>query len=185
MRHRGMDDERPFQPEPPDPRDLARIAEGRKRRSIPRPMADIAGPLIASVFRRQGFASTEIVTRWAEIAGPDIAALAEPVKMVWPPDQGERIPEPATLILRCAGPESVEVQHMSATILERVNQSLGWRAVAKLRIQQGPLQRAAPRPRLKPADPAALARAEARLGAVADDGLRQALARLGAAVKPD
>jgi hypothetical protein len=177
-----MKDERDFAPEPPDPRDLARIAEGRKRRSIPRPMADITGPLIADVFRRQGFASTEIVTRWPEIVGPDIAALAEPVKMVWPPDQGERISEPATLILRCAGPEAVEVQHMSATILDRVNQTLGWRAVAKVRILQGPLQRTSRQPRRASVDPRALAQAEAHVATIADEGLRKALARLRAAI---
>ena len=37
--------------------------------SFPRPLADLLRKTLNEGFARQGFASSEIVTRWAEIAG--------------------------------------------------------------------------------------------------------------------
>jgi hypothetical protein len=55
--------------------------------------------------------------------------------------------------------------------------------VGKLALRQAPLSRRSPRKAPKPPDPAAVARESAQLTAVADDGLRDALARLGASIK--
>ena len=68
-------------------------------------------------------------------------------------------------------------------VLERVNTHLGWRAVGKLVIKQGPV--AAPPP---PARPAPLASSEReaiaqKVAVVEDPGLRDALLRLGCSVK--
>jgi hypothetical protein len=176
------DDGIPTPADPDEIRDRARIVEGRKRRSIPRPLADVATRLVEPTFRQQGFASAEVVTRWADIVGTELAAICEPVRIAWAPGPVDRLSEPATLVLRVAGPEAVEVQHLSTTILERVNQTLGWRAVGRLSIQRAPLQRTVEaRPDRRP-DPQAVERAAATLTDVADPNLRQALARLGAAI---
>jgi len=67
-------------------------------------------------------------------------------------------------------------------ICERVNRFLGWRAIERIALRQAPLRRTAPKSRRKP-DAAAAARLAASLPEIADDELRQAVARLGAAVK--
>jgi hypothetical protein len=152
----------------------------------PRPsqsLAELAAGLLADAYKKQGFASTELVTRWAAIAGPEIAALAEPVKLQWPRTPDGEAPEPATLVLRVEGPAAIEVQHQSGVILERVNRFFGWQAVGRIALRQAPLsRRPPPRPPAVP-DPKAEAELAATLGEVADDDLRSALARLGAAVK--
>jgi hypothetical protein len=151
-------------------------------RSFPRPLADLVGRTIADVFAKQGFASTELVTHWPDIVGADIAAFAEPLKLQWPRTAGHDDPEPATLVLRVEGPVAIEIQHQADLILERVNRYFGWRAVGRIALRQAPLRRReAPRPP-PPPDAAAAARIAANLP-VADEGLRAALARLGAAVK--
>ena len=67
-------------------------------------------------------------------------------------------------------------------ILERVNRFFGWHAVGNLRLRQAPLtRRAASNP--VPVDGAAEAQIAATLTDIADDRLRAALARLGAAVR--
>ncbi|MBO0752076.1 MAG: DUF721 domain-containing protein, partial [Bradyrhizobiaceae bacterium] len=53
------------------------------KRSHPKPLADLLAPCIAGAFARQGFRSSEIVTHWDDIVGPDIAAMAEPIRMQW------------------------------------------------------------------------------------------------------
>jgi hypothetical protein len=147
-----------------------------------RRLADIVRRTLADAFARQGFASTELVTHWADIVGEEIAAHCEPMRIKWPRGVDVDAPEPATLVLRVEGPVAIEIQHLSPVILERVNRFFGWRAVGRLALRQAPLvRRAAPQVRPAP-DPELTARLAASID-VADEGLRLALARLGAAIK--
>ena len=151
--------------------------------SFPRPLADLLRKTLNEGFARQGFASSEIVTRWAEIIGSDIAQHCEPIKIQWPRGPQDE-PQPATLVLRVEGPAALEIQHMSGVILERVNRFFGWQAVSQIAIRQAPLRaRRQVSPPSGP-DPEKAAALGAELaGIVADDDLRGALARLGASVK--
>jgi hypothetical protein len=147
-----------------------------------RPLADLVRRTLADTFARQGFASTELVTRWADIVGEEIAAHCEPMRIKWPRGGDPEAPEPATLVLRVEGPVAIEIQHQSGMILERVNRFFGWRAVGRLALRQAPLTRRRP-PQARPApDPDLTARVASTID-VADEGLRDALARLGAAIK--
>jgi hypothetical protein len=152
-------------------------------RSFPRPLAEFAGAALSEALKRQGFASAEIVARWSEIAGPEIAAHSEPIKINWPRSPDEAAPEPATLVLRVEGPAAIEIQHQSALILERINRFFGWRAIGRIALRQAPLRRREAPPPPAPPDAAAAARIAASLPQIEDESLRQALGRLGAAVK--
>jgi hypothetical protein len=151
-------------------------------RAFAKPLRDLVGKVVGETFARQGFASAELVTRWPEIAGAEISAHSEPIKIQWtrPADGQER--EPGTLVLRVEGPAAIEVQHLAELICERVNRFLGWRAVSRLSLRQAPLRRGA-RKVLRAADTVAAARIAETLPDVGDDDLKAALARLGAAVK--
>ncbi len=157
-------------------------AKPSPNKTYPRPLADFAKRALGEAFARQGFASGDVVTHWPEIVGPEIAAHAEPVKLQWPRGDAEP-PDPATLVLRVEGPAAIEIQHLSGVIIERVNRFFGWRAVGRVALRQAPLARRA-KPVAAPApDPAAAARVAAALPGIVDEDLRQALGRLGAAVK--
>jgi hypothetical protein len=171
-----------------------RMVMNKPSRPIGRPLRDLLGKVVGDAFTRQGFASAELVTRWREIAGIEIAAVSEPIKIQWP-RASPSLPAPAgaggpgwgqqpagTLVLRVEGPAAIEIQHLTQVICERVNRFLGWRAIERIALRQAPLRRAAPKPRRRP-DAAAAARLAASLPEIADDDLRAALARLGAAVK--
>ena len=147
-----------------------------------KPLAAIVGKTIDEVFARQGFASRELVTRWREIAGEEIAEHSQPLKVNWPRPVADRPPEPATLVLRVEGPMALEIQHQSGVILERVNRFLGWQAVGKLALRQAPLSRPDKRAAQQGPDAARIAEVAKTLDAVEDDGLKTALARLGASV---
>ena len=153
----------------------------------PRPtrkLAELTAEFMADAFKKQGFARTELVTRWKEIAGAEIAACAEPIKLQWPRTKdGEEPPEPATLVLRVEGPAALEIQHQTGVIIERVNRFFGWPAVGRIALRQAPLSRPKVRPALPKEDPVETAKVAATLTGIADDELRMALARLGAAVK--
>ncbi len=148
-----------------------------------KPLADLLGKTFGDLFAKQGFASRELVVRWSEIVGPDIAVHTEPVKIQWQRPMEGQPEEPATLVLRVDGPVALEIQHASGPIIERVNRFLGWNAIGRLSLRQAPLTRPQAPKRPKALDPAAVADAAGQLGAVEDDNLRQALARLSAALK--
>ena len=154
-----------------------------KPRSQPQPLSQIVGKTIADAFAKQGFASTGLVTHWADIVGAEIAEHAEPMRMVWPRRVHEDDPEPATLVLRVEGPVALEIQHLSGVIIEKVNRFFGWRAVGRIQIRQAPLMRRE-RKKAPPApDPEVVARLAAGMADIGDDDLRDALGRLGASVK--
>jgi hypothetical protein len=164
----------------------------KSTRSFAKPLRETVGKLIGKTFAQRGFASAELVTRWAEIAGPDIAAHSEPVKIQWTrPLRAPSSPstatadlgqEPGTLVLRVEGPAAIEIQHQADVICERVNRFLGWRAVTRIALRQAPLRRGE-RKAARIIDAAAAADIAASLPEVAEEDLRQALARLGAAVR--
>jgi len=148
-----------------------------------KPLAVLLGDVFADAYAKQGFAARELVTRWAEIAGPEIAVHSEPLKIQWPRPVEGQPQEPATLVLRVEGPAALEIQHASDVILQRVNRFFGWSAVGRLALRQAPLSRRDRAPAPRAPDAKSVAKVAESLSAVEDEELRAALARLGASIK--
>ncbi len=155
----------------------------KPKKAYARPVGDLLPKCLGDAFAKQGFAAHELVTHWPEIVGVEIAEYAEPVKLQWPRGREGDAPEPAVLVLRVEGPAAIEIQHLAPTILERVNRFLGWRAVAQLALRQAPLARARPKPARQPLTEAEQAAVADTLPEFSEQPLRDALARLGAAIK--
>ena len=169
---------------------------GRRRTRPPRRPPPVAGRALAATLGtlegRFGRGSPALAQRWREIVGETLARVTEPVKLTRPrakPQQAkEGAPPPGgTLELRVEGAAALLVQHQQDDILARANLVLGEGAAARLKIVQGPVRRpadaAAPVARRRsnaPLDAAAEA-ALAAATAAANDGLREALVRLGRA----
>ncbi len=133
-----------------------------------KPLSVLLSDVFSDVYEKQGFAARELVTRWAEIAGPKVARHSEPLKIQWPrPVQGQP-QEPATLVLRVEGPMALEIQHESDALLQRVNRFFGWSAVGKLALRQAPLSRRERPAPPSPPDPRAVAKIAETLSAVED-----------------
>lgn len=148
-----------------------------------KPLSVLLSDVFSDAYAKQGFAARELVTRWAEIAGAEIAAHSQPLKMQWPRPVEGQPQEPATLVLRVEGPMALEIQHSSDVILARVNRFFGWSAVGRLALRQAPLSRPKLAATPRPPDPKAVAKVAETLSAVEDEQLRAALARLGASIK--
>src|ERR1700727_2053623 len=147
-----------------------------------KPLSVLLSDVFSDAYAKQGFAARELVTRWGEIAGPEIAAHSEPLKIQWPRPVEGQSQEPATLVLRVEGPAALEIQHSSDVILQRVNRFFGWSAVGRLALRQAPLSRRDRRPAPRAPDPKAVAKVAESLSAVEDEELGAALARLGASI---
>lgn len=129
----------------------------------------------------RGFAVAKVLTHWAEIAGPDLAGRARPVKVSYP-----RHGLGATLTLVATGAEAPFVEMQKEVLRERVNACYGYNAVARIRVTQSAPEGLAESPaRYTPAPPAPVPRPEALAVArqtaegVRDETLRAALEDMG------
>ena len=136
----------------------------------PRPVGAVLPRLTRAAFRRHSRASALIMADWTAIVGPALGAITTPRRLA-----------AGTLTLACSGPIALELQHLAAEVIARINAHLGSTSVQRLRFVQqsyamAPVQGVPPIP----------AKAtEAAKQAVADlpEGeLRDALASLGSLV---
>jgi hypothetical protein len=157
----------------------------KRKPSRPKSLAELVGKALDPVIAKQGFGESDIILHWGDIAGARLAAVSDPIRLQWPPRPPGRSPEappdPATLVVRIEGAFALELQHLAPLLIERVNARLGWRCVGKISMRQGPGKRAAGRPVRRPPDPEAVRQAQEATASIEDEGLRAALARLGAA----
>lgn len=131
----------------------------------------------------RGFAVTRLLTHWAEIVGPEIAAMALPVKVGYARDGFG-----ATLTLLTTGARAPMLEMEKPRIVERVNACYGYSAISRVVITQtaptgfaeGQVAFApAATPAAPPPDPEVRRRASAASEGVRDEGLRAALEALG------
>jgi hypothetical protein len=157
----------------------------RQRRRGPVMLAELVGRVLDPVTKKRGFGTTDVIAAWPEIVGQAFAGCTRPEKIVWP--RGEEMDgAPALLVLRVDGPRAIFVQHEAAQIIERVNAFLGYGAIGHLRIIQAPVKGLQAEPAKDDnLDPEAEARLARTIAAVPDEGLREALDRLGRGVLSD
>ena len=131
----------------------------------------------------RGFAQSRLLTQWAEIAGADIAAIAQPVEIGY-----GRGGLGATLTLLTTGANAPMLEMQKDKLRRKVNAVYGYNAIARIRITQTAATgfaegkvafghkpaAAGPAP-----DPQLRQQAAQTAAPVADEGLREALARLG------
>jgi hypothetical protein len=151
---------------PPDKRPPVETGEP-KRSFRTRSLREVVAGLTRGPFRKQGFAQTEILNRWAEIVGGTLADVTAPERVQFQRGGG------ATLVVRTEGSFAPELQHLAPLVIERINAHFGFRAVARITIVHGPLPI---RPRAKPAKPAPLGEPPAVLAAPIDRTRDPALA---------
>jgi len=148
----------------------------------PTMLAEVVGRVLAPVSGRRGFATADLIAAWPEIVGAKYAECTRPEKIVWPRAE-EAGADGGVLHLTVDGPRAVLIQHELDQIVERINAFLGYAAIARIRIVQGPVAQRQPLERAEiPLDSAAEARLGAEIAGVEDDALRAALARLGRGV---
>lgn len=158
---------------------------------LPRAVGTFVPGLTRKAFEKYGFSAATLLTDWAAIVGAELAAYTLPERLKWPraveafseTETGKEGRPGATLVLRVDGPRAIEVEYRSRQIIDRINAFFGYRAVAEMRIIQGPVappakpQAAAPRPVAAPAQAPA-----PEIERIADPNLKEALARLEAGV---
>lgn len=145
-------------------------------------VGDALKGVLDPALKKRGFAGRDIITHWSAIAPSPYDKVTMPDKLVWP--RGASGAEGATLYLRCAPGHALALAHEGAPIAAAVNRYFGYVLVGHVRLSASPFMphsAALPQTGNKP-DPAVIARVSSAVDGVADDGVREALRRLGEAV---
>ncbi len=147
------------------------------RRGGPRALAAMLPKIAKPAFGKRGFVEAGVLTDWAVIVGPVLAAETRPMRLSFP--RGARTA--GTLQIRVTSAFATELQHLAPLVIERINRYFGYGAIARLTLSQGPVIRPPrnKRRRLPDPEPATLRRLETRVAAIEDAELREALAGLG------
>ena len=144
--------------------------------SVPRPLARIVPKVAGKALGKKGMAFGTLITDWATIMGPELARSTLPQKLAFPPGQKEG----ATLHLKVSGSAALDVQHAEPQLIERINAFFGYRAIARIRLIQGPIPGAPRRPKVQrpmtPEEEAGIVRATE---GIEDEALRESMARFG------
>jgi hypothetical protein len=144
--------------------------EPPQRHNRPTAIGTDARSAAMAAFARAGFSEPALVLRWREIAGPEVARLAQPLKLADGPSGG-------TLTLRAAPGAALFLAHEKRALCERINTWLGRPAVAQIKFSQGALAVRPPAPKIaKPAGP--LPPADPSLRYDGPEGLAKALQAL-------
>ncbi len=145
--------------------------------------ASLLSDRIRKAGESRGFAVSRLLTHWADIVGPDIAAIARPVKVGYGKGGFG-----ATLTVLTTGPQAPMLEMQKDRLRDKVNAVYGYNAISRIRITQtaptGFAEGQASfehRPKqAKPTiAPEVVAEADKVTRAVHDQDLRAALERLG------
>lgn len=166
-------------------RNRSQSKPARRMRGFERTSGLLKGP-IRTAGEKRGFAESRLLTHWAEIVGPEIAAVARPVSVSY-----SKGGFGATLTVLTTGAQAPMLQMQEPRLREKVNAVYGYGAISRIRFTQtaptgfaeGQVQFAPAAPRQPHVPDAASQRKAADMAEeISDDGLRRALARLGAEV---
>jgi hypothetical protein len=137
----------------PPPKQSDKPEEPPPRRGRAAKVARDLGLAGGAAFARAGFTDPSLVLRWTEIAGPDIARIARPLKLTQGASGG-------VLTLLAEPGAALFLGHDSRALARRINAYLGREAVARVKFVQGALSQPPalarpPKPGLapKPDDP--------------------------------
>jgi hypothetical protein len=152
-----------------------------RRGGGPKALAQALPAVTRRILGKRGFAEGSLVNDWSSVVGEEIARRCIPKQLSFKRSNERR---DGTLTLRVESGFATELVYLEQQLLERINAHFGYRAVAKLRLLQGPVIDRKKRPRQAPRP---LTRTEentlnAKVSEVEDEDLRKALADLGTAV---
>lgn len=156
---------------------MARIAKIRSIGSIMPKEAKRA-------FKQYGFASSEVLTRWPDIVGPEMALHTVPQKLQF--RRGKR--GCGTLHIRSESAFAPALYHLAPLLIEKVNIFYGYRAVEKVTITQGPVDNSdshQKRKKIAPLNAESEKELSVILKGAEDSELRSALDRLGRSILGD
>jgi hypothetical protein len=151
-----------------------------------KPIGGAVTALLDPLLAKRSHVDAALALSWPELCGERLAGRTQPLKVTWPRRTGPDDPfEPGVLAIACEGAAALDLQYGTGELIERINGFFGYSAVGRIRIEQKRVDhfRAPAKATVKALPEKVLAEISREVGAIEDEGLRQALERLGSSVK--
>lgn len=157
------------------------VSRARRRGGKPKALAQALPAITKRILGKRGLAEGSLISDWSSIVGEQVASRCIPKQLAFKRSSERR---EGTLTLRVESGFATELVYLEEQLLERINAHFGYRAVAKLKLLQGPVHPTDHRARraVKPLAPADQSALDAKVAEIEDEDLRKALSDLGAAV---
>ena len=104
----------------------------RKRRLFPQTARELLEPILAPLVKERGFGEVRILTQWAQIVGPRLAAQSRPISIQG--QNGDR-----SLLIAVNPSFATDLHYQQPQILERIATYCGARVVTRLQMLQQPV----------------------------------------------
>jgi hypothetical protein len=159
------------------------------QRTSAKGVGELAPGVLAPVIGKRVGLDVNLRMAWPDVVGEKVASCTQVLRIDWPRRTGEDDPfKPGTLVLACEPSRALFIEADSTVLRGRINVFLGFQAIGKLKFEQraganglkSPVK--APKQRLKP-NSAQVEREREKLNDLPEGPVRDAFARLGAAVK--
>lgn len=157
------------------------ITRARRGGGGPKALAQALPAITKRILGKRGLAEGSLISDWSSIVGEQVASRCIPKQLAFKRSSERR---EGTLTLRVESGFATELVYLEQQLLERINAHFGYRAVAKLKLIQGPVIDPNQRRRkaLKTLSGKEKSALDAKVADVEDEDLRKALSDLGAAV---
>lgn len=109
------------------------MSQVRYYSSIPKPIGNLLERITRPANKKRGFTEQRLLTEWAQIVGPELAAYSIPQKIAY----NRHANNAAALHILVTPAWAIEIQYMEPVILERIATFFGYNAVTRLIIHQG------------------------------------------------
>lgn len=153
-----------------------------------KPIGGAITALLDPMLAKRSHVDAALALSWPQLCGEKLAGRTQPLKVTWPRRTGPDDPfAPGVLSIACEGAAALDLQYTTTELIARINGFFGYSAIQRIRIEQRPVDQFRPaqkRPR-QPLPEALRKGVEQQVLTIEDDGLREALERLGLSVKAE
>lgn len=101
-------------------------------RLFPRPLREVVEKAARPIMRKRGFVESSILLDWPRIVGSELARHTQPLKIQFPRNASTD----AVLTVACTPAFAPELLQLSPIVLDKLATHLGYRAIARIAIEQ-------------------------------------------------
>lgn len=98
-------------------------------------LKSVVEPTLRPVLKQHGVAASKIIAEWQNIVGVELARYTLPVKLTFSKEKNSG----GVLTVACEGAHALTLQHIQPIIIERIAGYFGYKAVARITIEQRPI----------------------------------------------
>ena len=142
--------------------------------------------ILDPVLEKRAGVSLALINAWPEIVGDELSETSMPVKVQWKRRVSEQDEfEPGTLLVAAEGMSALHLQHQTGQVIDRVNGFMGYRAIARIKLVQKPVETRKHKSRLRPMTEGQRRKVEKLTNSIDDDELKASMRRFGESVMRD